>query len=333
MTLNSFIRRIKHTIVCCILCQLPVSPNCIGRGNPGVKTIALKEVLSIDSSQGEAFVQVGEVTTDSRDDIYVTDEYQYKVKKFDSRGRFVQSFGVRGKQPGQFQAGPYKAGSIHDTLAIVGVGSSTVQFFTPQCSPIRESHLAGVIVDFCLTNNGYIYASTIQPRFKFDYTLALYTREGDVISKLIPEAGKKDPILDMTSLCVDANDYLIVVYFFVNRVLIYDARHTCVVDCKIPSLPDQAVDEKDLRELPLMPDNIFSDVVVDKKGNILILAGPLAKHPNRDIYVVDYQGNLQTVFLLPDQSGIIYLDQKGYLFTREKQRSVVKKYEMVYKNF
>jgi hypothetical protein len=333
VNLNSRNSIIKEVGFYCVLLQLLSSSVCVCHGNKSAKTIALKEMLSIGASAGGTFVQVGEITADSRDNIYVTDEFQYKVKKFDSRGRFIQDYGKRGKKPGQFQAGPYKIVCIHDTLAIAGVGAASVQSFTNQFVPINEARLAGVIVDLCYTKQGLIYASTIQPPYKFENTLSLYTREGDAVSNLILKGGEKDPILDMTCVCVDGSDNLIVVFLFINRVIIYDAHQKYVTDFKIPSVPEEAMEEQDLNEFTSMPDNLFSDVAVDGKNNIFILAGPQSKHPNRDVYVMDYRGNLQTVFQLPDQSGVIFLDQKGCLFTREKKRSIVKKYEIIYINF
>jgi hypothetical protein len=49
--------------------------------------------------------------------------------------------------------------------------------------------------------------------------------------------------------------------------------------------------------------------------------------------VYAYDGSLLAHFTLPDKSGILHLDAHDFLYTREKQRSTVKKYKVEYVNF
>ncbi len=298
----------------------------------GEKSIRLKEVSSLGEKRGSEFVQVGEIVTDSKSCIYVTDEYQYKVKKFDARGHSAGSYGTRGNKAGQFEAGPYKLNCTHDTLAIVGVGSHTVQFFTNDLTPIGEAPLAGVIVDFALTRQGLLYAATIQRPSQSDNTLVLYTKSGQIVAKLNTQDLAKDPILDMMCLCTDVNDYLIAAALFVNKVMIYSNRQALLAEFKVPVVPDQTIEKSDLKDLMSMPDNLFSDIQTDGNGNIFVLAGLRAQHPDRDVYVLDYHGHLKTVFQLPDETGVIHIDC-GHLYTRERKRSIVKKYLIEYINF
>lgn len=297
------------------------------------KNVALREILSLGAPGNDLFTQIGEITTDAEENIYVTDEYQYKVKKFNRTGALLNNYGTRGRQPGQFQAGPYEIQCLHDTLAIVEEGSSTVKFYTNNFVPVNDARLGGAVVDFCLTQGGELFSSSIQPPSRSERTLMRYARNGCVASTIDLHGMAHDPILDMTLLCMDKNDNLFVAYLFMNRVLVYDHHQDCISDFTVPSLPNVAATESDLKNLSAMPDNLVSDLAVDNRGNIFILGGLLSPHPNRDVFVTDYHGNLQTRFLLPDQSGIIYLDNRGHLFTREKKRSVVKKYEVIYINF
>ncbi len=318
-----------YILLTCALSGLPCSIHAQNRV-VGQKKITLMEILSIGN---EMFTQVGEITTDADDCIYVTDEYQYQVKKFNDRGKLVQVYGKRGNQPGQFLAGPYEIQCLHDTLAIVGQASSTIQFFTKGFIPLNDTRMAGVVVDFCLTHGGEIFSSTIQNPSRSENALMRYSKNGAVTAKLTPRGIAHDPILDMMLLSVDDKNCLVVAYLFMNRILVYDSQQNCVADFTLASLPPGAVTESDLKNLSTMPDNLVSDVAVDGMGNIFILGGMLSPHPNRDVYVTDYHGILQTHFLLPDQTGILYLDRKGHLFTREKKRSIVKKYGLQYLNF
>jgi hypothetical protein len=309
-----------------------ISP-CISQNQHEGKSVALREIYAIGDSENTQFVQVGEIASDSKSSIYVSDQYQYLVKKFNSEGIFQTQFGKRGREMGEFESGPYKINCVNDTLAIVSLGSSKVQFFTNNFMPVNQISAVGAIVDVCCNHNGQVFVATVQSPSKFENTLMLYDKHGKVISKLILKGGQKDPVLDMISIYVDVKDYLIVVFKFVNRVVIYDARQNYVTDFKIPNLPDASPMEMNSGELSSMPDQLFNDVVADTNGNIFILGGFFSPYPNQDVYVVKYNGNVQTMFTLPDQSGILHIDRKGFLYTRERKRSMVKKYEMKYINF
>ncbi|MDI6767794.1 MAG: hypothetical protein QME52_13315 [Bacteroidota bacterium] len=74
-------------------------------------------------------------------------------------------------------------------------------------------------------------------------------------------------------------------------------------------------------------------MAIDPQGNIFVLSGDYSKNPFKDVFVFDKRGIFITKFTLPNKSGILYIDPKGYLYTREKERTLVKKYKIEYLNF
>ncbi len=299
-----------------------------------VKSITLKEVCSIGNSNQSLFIQVGDIACDNKGFIYVTDQYQYKVKKFDDKGKFISEFGSRGKQRGQFQAGPANIKCITDTIAVVDLGTSNILFFAADFNMLSKIDVSCPIADIAFDKGGRLYASMI-PYEDEESIIRLFDRNGNNVSHLPLYKISGDPFLNITMLCVGANDYLIVEYLYVNKIIVYTDKHEFLTQFKIKELPDQSVaNEFSGSKVGSFPEGeMFRDIAADKKGYIYVLGGLYSKHPNRDVYVADYNGDLQTTFVLPEESGILYFDAKGFLYTREQKRTVVKKYAVQYHNF
>ncbi len=104
---------------------------------------------------------------------------------------------------------------------------------------------------------------------------------------------------------------------------------------RIAGLPDEAPSEKSpYAELGSIPEgSLIQDICADRRGNIFVLCGEYGNHPQRDVFVYDYGGNPVTTLTLPDKTGVLFIDSHGDLYTREKQRSVVRKYQLTYVNF
>jgi hypothetical protein len=70
-------------------------------GQEAIVDVRLREILTLGNDHRHDLVQVGEVAVDSRGSIFVTDRFNYAVKKFNSRGMFETEFGMRGKKEGE----------------------------------------------------------------------------------------------------------------------------------------------------------------------------------------------------------------------------------------
>jgi hypothetical protein len=303
------------------------------RAQKNPKSITLREIATYPSKSEEPFTQVGEVTADRDGNVYVTDEFQWSVRKFSADGRMLARFGRRGKALGAFQSGPARVDCLGDTIAIVEMGSNRVQFLTTRFIPIAETYLPGAILDLVLLNDGGLVSATVQSPSRSDRTLGIYSREGAFTLSIPLVKPRHDPILDMTCLARDQNDVLAVAYRFINNVMLFDNHRMLLCSFSVSGLPAESGGEIAAGTFTGMPDELIKDIAFDGRGNIFILSGTLSAHPGRDVFVTDYRGRVQTTVLLPDKSGLIYLDRKGHLFTREQRRTVVKKYRLDYRRF
>ncbi len=302
-------------------------------GQKRAKAVVLHEIARYPWAGGEPFTQVGDVATDRDGNVYVTDEYQWSVRKFSPNGAMLARYGRRGKLPGAFQSGPARIDCLNDTLAVIGMGSNRVQFFTREFQPIAEADLPGAILDLALLPDGSMAVATVQPPARADRTLTLYTKSG-AEELPVPLVGqRRDPVLDMTCLARDRNGLLAVAYRFVNTVMVFDNHHMLLKSFSLPGLPASSGGEIAAGSFNGMPDELIRDIGFDERGNIFVLSGEFSAHPGRDVFVTDYHGTVRATVLLPDRTGLLYLDQRGNLFTREQKRTVVRKYRLEYRRF
>ena len=301
----------------------------------GNRSVHLREIYQLGEKEHQAFVQVGEVAADSKGSVFVTDRFQYSIKKFNSRGVFQKEFGKRGKKTGEFRAVPYNIDCMHDTVAVVEVGTERVQFFSDDLQPIGEMTTAGPVADMAYNNSGCIFASVIPLSGRKEDVVMLYDKRGKIVSKVPLSDVTGQPAMDMILLCTDLKDRLIVAYQYRNRIEIYSENIQMIHQFSVSGLPKQAgVNTMYVEKLGALPEGkLILDLSTDSAGHIFILGGDYSTHPNQDVYVYDYDGNPLTTFILPEQSGILYIDKQGFLYTREKHRRVIKKYAITRVNF
>ncbi len=299
---------------------------------PGTN-IVLHEICRITGNGKDTVTQVGEIASDAKGNLYITDEFQWAVKKYTAGGKLLRRFGRRGKDPGSFQAGPSLVRCSRDTLAVVETGLSRVLLFTGDFRPVREVQLPGAILDVAMSPRGQLYAATVQPPSRYERTLGLYTMQGTLAAAIPLADARKDPILDMTTIAVDGRNYLVVACRFFNDIMVFDDRHRLAFRFSVPGLPRTSAAGLEAGNFTAMPDDLIRDIALDGKGNIFILGGIASTQPSRDLYVIDYTGRLQAAIVLPQKCGALHIDEKGNLYLRENQRTVVKKYRIEYVNF
>ncbi|MDI6767793.1 MAG: hypothetical protein QME52_13310 [Bacteroidota bacterium] len=205
---------------------------------PKSQLINLIKVLEIGVK--EDFIRVEEITTDSAMNIYVTDAYQYVIKKYSSQGIIKSTYGKRGKENGEFQAFPFKIIYSKGTLGIVEKGLAQIQFLSSEFKAMGRILTPGPIVDICFDKHGRIYVNLIPYSRKKEDILILMDKSGKVISKVQLKEAKGEPAFDMVHLGVNKSNDLVVAFRFINSISIYNERLDIIKTFQIAGLPDQA---------------------------------------------------------------------------------------------
>lgn len=82
------------------------------------------------TGQGQFSVPQG-VSVDAAGNVYVVDENNFRVEKFDSNGRFLLQFGSRGSGPGQFSGPGHLALDPQGNVIVSDEGGYRVEKFSP----------------------------------------------------------------------------------------------------------------------------------------------------------------------------------------------------------
>jgi hypothetical protein len=159
--------------------------------------------------------------------------------------------------------------------------------------------------------------------------------DGKAPSKVRLSDVRQEPVLNMAHLAVTSKNELVVAHRFLNSVALYDVDRNIRKVFSVATWPSQAPMEPSTitayKELP--PGDLIADLAVDRRTDYLfILGGEYSTDPYREVQVYDRNGRWLTALRLPEKSGILYVDEAGHLFTREKERTVLKRYNIVYEN-
>jgi hypothetical protein len=302
--------------------------SCFGQDEPSV---SLTEILSIGGN-GE-FIRIEEVTSDHHGNIYVTDAYRYSVKKFSPTGALMGEYGKRGNDYEDFEAPPYKIICHNETLAIVAKGTARVQLFTENFMYAGQFLLPGAITDIIFDRRGRIVAGIIPYDSSENRRLFLLEKSGQITASAPSYKNGEGPAFDMMHISAGSGNTIIVAYRFTNTVILYTDELKIIkiftVPVLLPESPSIAGTSEELGKIP--QGDLIKDIGTDLGGNIFILSGDYTDSPHRDVYLFDPEGRFLTRFQLPRKSGILYIDNQGSMYTRENQRTVVKKYRMTYR--
>ncbi len=295
------------------------------------KLVSPTEILSIGDN-GE-FIRIEEVTSDHHGNIYVTDAYRYSVKKFSPTGALMGEYGKRGNDPEDFGAPPYKIICYNETLAIVAKGTARVQLFAENFTYAGQFLLPGTITDIIFDRRGRIVAGIIPYDNSEHRRLFLLDKSGKIIASAPSHKKEEGPAFDMMHISAGSGNTIIVAYRFINTVVLYTDGLKMIkiftVSDLLPESPSVVGTSEELGKIP--QGDLIKDIGTDLDGNIYILGGDYTDSRHRDVYLFDPEGRFLTRFQLPRKSGILYIDNQGSMYTRENQRTVVRKYRMTYR--
>jgi len=296
--------------------------------------IALTEVLTIGDTLGSTFSEVGDIAIDSQENIYVTDRYQFAIKKFSQNGNLLAEYGKRGKEVGEFQSGPARIELSDNSVAVSDVGTSKIVLLTKELQPTGDFNTVGPIVDIAQFRGDHICCSVLTLSGDASEILAVYSKNGEVTKRVPVMDPSSMTTLQVLWLCGDHMNGLIAAYGFRNRIMVYDSSMRLISSFRVTGLPDEAptdtIAEGKFGVVPKL--ELIRAVAVYPDSLIFVLGGDFSSHPSRDVYVFDYRGNLLETCLLPHETGLLYIDAKGFLYTREHDKTLIRKYRMKLSN-
>jgi DNA-binding beta-propeller fold protein YncE len=142
-------------------------------------------------AQSDVFRRPTDVAWDSAGNIYITDGYgNSRVAKFDKNGKFIKSWGSKGREPGQFNTPHGIAIDAQGNVYIADAGNRRIQVFDSNGTFKTQFLNAGTPAAVCLTSGSrqFLYVSDSNPLEDLDVAGEIYKM--DLNGKVIGRFGR-----------------------------------------------------------------------------------------------------------------------------------------------
>lgn len=289
------------------------------------KKIQIEEVLSIGKLDDDALFQWVSVVTDFENFIYVTDDMDFSIKKFDERGNLLKKTGRKGEGPGEFTAIRY-LGISDKFLYVTEQYRPEIQIFDKDLNYKRAVIIPFPIADLKVLSDDEIAISTIIQ----DQTgrILIFNAQGKVKRELQYTKEKFPLMMDMVSFDFDPKGNLYLAYNFQNKIEKFAPDGKKLWSKGLLRVKEAKRQKLDIFTLP--SEFIYKDVALDNSNNLFVLGGHYSKNPSCDIYVLSPEGKWLATFTLPDSTHCIYIDSQGFLYSRANEGITLKKFKMKY---
>jgi len=247
--------------------------------------------------RGNALIySVSGMSVDERGNFYVTDLLEYAVKKFDSRGNFIGRTGRRGGAPGEFRA-PSLSVASGGRLVVVQVEDPRIEVFDTGLVFRNEFSVSGGWpVDLSYAGRGAFALALCGDSTAPEVLLYRFGNPAATRRFRLAPTGYRHPLYTAVRIAVSPGGNIVAAYLFMNRVETYSTSGRLLRRFALGPMPSGTGNAAD-RRIP--EDTYFRKVLIDRRGNIVLLGGNQAPHPGRDLFICSPSGNLIHTFVLP----------------------------------
>ena len=151
----------------------------------GTIKLDLGDDLNIGKEEDDNFLfyRIRDVNVDAQGNVYVVDMGNFRIQKFDSSGRYLQSIGRQGQGPGEFEL-PLKLW-FDDATGSMLVRSrvTSIDILDPQGIFIKRLTLKNVIYDFEPITRGLFFAvsgKTSEDELANSHVLSQLNQDGEI---------------------------------------------------------------------------------------------------------------------------------------------------------
>jgi hypothetical protein len=141
------------------------------------------------SEEDYIFSEPSDICVDSQGNIFIVDIKEHNVKKYDSNGKHVKTFGKKGQGPGEFLDAYQIELDSKKNVVVYDLTNKRFNWFTNECEFINSIPFDEILYKFKIGLNDNIYIET----WKIDYA-NVNQGETHVISCLSPDLKSKTAI-------------------------------------------------------------------------------------------------------------------------------------------
>jgi len=285
----------------------------------------LEYIASIGDTPESIILSGQEITQLPNHGLLLSDKVQCKVFIYDNDMKLINSFGRKGNKLGEFKA-PSQLAVNENFIVVADFASSRVQVFNKNFEPYDMFFTEGPIFDMVFDRKGYlligVYTGNKNKVF-FRYKI-----DGELVGFIKLKNTSGDQFKDIFRLAILENNFIILGYFIQNLIEIYNEDYEYVKTIEIAKLPKEPDYTKLSIGLEVPEANLIKSITSDMNNNIYILADKYVKNPHQTVLVLDLNGKCIREIILPQPASEIFIDNKGFLYVLESERTILKKYRM-----
>jgi len=265
------------------------------------------------------------VISDSDSYIYVTDNMDYSLKKFDDQGTLIKKTGRKGQGPGEFLA-PRYLGISNEFLYVTDQFKSEIQVFDKNLNYSRSLPISMPVSDLKVLSDDKIAVTTIS--MAKTGRIFIFNSKGKVKRELLYSDKKSPLMMDNVNFDFDSQGNFYVVYNYQDKIEKFDPEGRKIWTKKLLNI--KKIKREKVGQFTLPTKFVYKDVALDSSGNLFILGGGFSKNPSCDVYVLTPEGNHLTTLTLPDSSHCIYVDGNDFLYSRANEGVTLRKFKIEY---
>jgi hypothetical protein len=297
-----------------------------------VKHVRLKEINSVG---GDYIYGAFGLCCLHDGSLLVTDKLDYRIKKIDVEGNLIKEVGKKGKGYGEF-SGPSAIAVGNQCIAVADFQSPRVQLFSFDLEYLKEFYAPGPIINLAYDGNGELWIGILT--YTKSMSLLKVDENGSVMKGIQLKNITKDPFENLFNFTILKEGTIAVVFACQNIVEKWGTDGQYYEQKRIPGFPDKPArvqlhkgkDSFNNGSDHLVPNgSLFFKISSDTSNNIYILGEDYSIVPQRDVFILDQNGNLTGMMEIPQESAWIYIDSYNNLWSIESHRTQIYKYRIL----
>jgi hypothetical protein len=250
------------------------------------------------------------------------------VFRLDASGHILNSRQRRGSDPGAFN-GPGAVATWNEVVAVSDFASGRIQLLRPDFTPINEFRVAGSVFAMAFDARGHLWVGAL--RGAGGETLFKYDQDGTELLRRRTQRAA-DTVFDAVFHLLCGKETVRLVYATRNTVERWDLEGNPLGNTTVSGFPSpehvKEGDTPDNVEEITPPDILFVSCAEDGTGRLALLVGDVGPYSRREVFSVNENGEIVSLFTLPERSSAIRFNSKGQVLSVENRKTTVSCYQL-----